>query len=506
MGIKKGAMNLSDLLRATSERVPDKQALVYGQTAPDHSLTWGEIDGEADAVAAGLKRLGVEPGDRVAIAMHNVPHFIFALYGIVRAGAVAVPLNVMLTEAEAVTILRDAEPRVVLGAGPFGATVAAAAQKVSSVEKVITTDDWSELGPADGRVEAIGGDDDLAVLAYTSGTTGQPKGAMLSHANLLANLDQQMSIPEDTVHEDDVILLSLPFFHIFGLNVPLGLMVKNCASGILLERFEPVPTLRLIDQGKITVLCGAPPMYVAWTTTPGADQYDLSSIRLAISGAAPLSNEVLQAFQGLFGFDIDEGYGLTETSPTLTSNRMAPQPRVGSVGKPLPGVELRIVDEAGNDVELGDPGEVIVKGPNVFKGYWRNEEATNQVFVDGWFRTGDIAVRDEDGFIYLVDRKRDLVIVSGFNVFPSEVEEALLQNPRVKEAAVLGVPHQYRGETIKAYVVLTPGETVTEDDLLTDVRERIARFKSPESIEIVDELPHLLSGKVLRRALRTEAS
>jgi long-chain acyl-CoA synthetase len=172
----------------------------------------------------------------------------------------------------------------------------------------------------------------------------------------------------------------------------------------------------------------------------------------------------------------------------------------------LPDVELRIVDEAGNDVELGDPGEIIVKGPNVFMGYWRNEDATEQVFVDGWFRTGDVAVRDDDGFIYLVDRKRDLVIVSGFNVFPSEVEHALLQNPRVKEAAVLGVPHQYRGETIKAYVVLTPGEQVTEEDLLADVRDRIARFKSPETIEIVDELPHLLSGKVLRRALRTEAS
>jgi long-chain acyl-CoA synthetase len=440
------------------------------------------------------------------IAMYNVPHFIFALYGIVRAGAVAVPLNVMLTEAETKTILEDAEPRVVLAAGTFGRQVASVAKGVSSVEKVVHADDWSDLDKADGSVEAIGGDDDLAVLAYTSGTTGVPKGAMLSHANLLANLDQQMAIPHDTVYEDDVILLSLPLFHIFGLNVPLGLMVKNGASGVLLERFEPVPTLEIIDERKITVLCGAPPMYLAWTTTPGADQYDLSSVRLAISGAAPIAEDVIRNFHELFGLDIDEGYGLTETSPTLTSNRMAEKPRPGSVGKPLPGVDLRIVDEAGNDVELGDPGEIIVKGPNVFKGYWRDEEATEQVFVEGWLRTGDVAVKDDEGFLYLVDRKRDLVIVSGFNVFPSEVEHALLENPKVRDAGVIGVPHEYRGETIKAYVVLVPGEASSEEELLADVGTRLARFKLPESIEIVDELPRLLSGKVLRRALRTEAS
>jgi long-chain acyl-CoA synthetase len=499
-------MNLSDLLRDTARRLPDKRALAYGESSPDRSLSWGEIDREADAVADGLSRFGVQPGDRVAIAMPNVPHFIFSLYGAVRAGAVAVPLNVMLTEAETTTILEDAEPRVILAAGTFGGIVAKASRSVSAVEKVVSVDDWSEFEKSDGAVESMGGDDDIAVLAYTSGTTGSPKGAMLSHANLLANLDQQMSIPEDTVHEDDVILLSLPFFHIFGLNVPLGLMVKNGASGVLLERFDPVPTLRIIEEQKVTVLCGAPPMYVAWTTTPGADQYDLSSVRLAISGAAPLAEEVIRDFRSIFGLDIDEGYGLTETSPTLTSNRMAPKPRDGSVGKPLPDVELRIVDEAGNDVEHGDPGEILVKGPNVFKGYWRSPEATEQLFVEGWFRTGDVAVMDDDGFIYLVDRKRDLVIVSGFNVFPSEVEHALLQNPKVQDAGVIGVPHQYRGETIKAYVVLTPNSVATERELLDDVGTRLARFKLPESIEIVEELPRLLSGKVLRRALRTEAS
>jgi long-chain acyl-CoA synthetase len=499
-------MNLADLLRDTARRLPGKQALAYGQSSPDASLTWAEVDGKADGVAAGLVRMGVQPGDRVVIAMYNIPQFIFSLYGIIRAGAVAVPLNVMLTEAETKKILDDAEPRIVLAGGPFGQQVASVAKTVSSVEHVVQTDDWSDLETAEGSVDSVGGDDELAVLAYTSGTTGVPKGAMLSHANLLENLDQQMSIPHDTVYEDDVILLSLPLFHIFGLNVPLGLMVKNGASGVLLERFDPVPTLRVIEERRITVLCGAPPMYFAWTTTPGADQYDLSSVRLAISGAAPIAENVIKDFRELFGLDIDEGYGLTETSPTLTSNRMAEKPRPGSVGKPLPGIELRIVDEAGKDVELGDPGEIIVKGPNVFRGYWRDEKATEEVFVDGWMRTGDVAVKDDEGFLYLVDRKRDLVIVSGFNVFPSEVEHALLENPKVREAGVIGVPHEYRGETIKAYVVLVSGEESSEEELLDDVGTRLARFKLPESIEIVNELPRLLTGKVLRRALRKEAS
>ncbi|HYN35837.1 MAG TPA: AMP-binding protein, partial [Actinomycetota bacterium] len=269
---------------------------------------------------------------------------------------------------------------------------------------------------------------------------------------------------------------------------------------------EPVATLRAIEKQKVTILFGAPPMYVAWVATPGADQYDLSSVRLAVSGAAPLSTDVLKSFHDMFGVDIDEGYGLTETSPTLTSNRMMPKPKPGSVGRALPGVELRIVNEAGDDVELGDPGEIIVKGPNIFQGYWKQPEETERVFTDGWFCTGDIAVKDEEGYIHLVDRKRDLVIVSGFNVFPSEVEAAMLQNAKVAEAAVIGVPHEYRGETLMAYVVLEPGTEATEDELLGDVGKRLARFKCPESIEIVDSLPHLLTGKVMRRMLRDAGS
>jgi long-chain acyl-CoA synthetase len=244
-------------------------------------------------------------------------------------------------------------------------------------------------------------------------------------------------------------------------------------------------------------------MYAAWVSVPGADQYNLGKVRLAVSGAAPLGSDVLRDFYDLFNVRIYEGYGLTETAPTLWSNRMVDRPRPGSVGKPLPEVQFRLIDENGNDVELGDPGEIVVKGPNVFMGYWNREAETRSAFIDGWFRTGDVGVVDEDGYLYLVDRKRDLVIVSGFNVFPSEVENALLQDPAIAEAAVVGVPHAYTGEAVKAYVVLEPGVDASEAELLANVQTRLARFKTPASIEIVPDLPHLLTGKVLRRALRT---
>jgi long-chain acyl-CoA synthetase len=494
-------MNLAGLLRRTASEVPGKQALVAASGG--RALTFAELDGAADDVARGLAARGVEPGDRVAIGMHNVPHFASAYFGCLRAGAVVVPLHVMLTAAETAKILRDSGPRVVLCAPPFAEVVGQAVGDAGDAE-VISTDAWTKLTQSSGEAPDIDvSEDDLAVLAYTSGTTGEPKGVMLTHGNLVANLRQQMSIPDAHVTREDIVFLTLPLFHIFGLNVTLGLVIMNGATGVLVERFEPIPALRSIQDHRITILFGAPTMYSAWVDTPGADQYDLSSVRLAVSGAAPLSEETLRSFEQIFGVKIYEGYGLTETSPTLTSNRMADEPRAGSIGKPLPDVELRLVDDEGKDVELGDPGEIVVRGPNVFAGYWQREEETALAFVDGWFRTGDVAVRDEDGYLYLVDRKRDLVIVSGFNVFPSEVEEALLQNPKVKEAAVVGVPHPYTGEAVKAYVVLADGATVSGPELIAEVESRLARFKSPQAVEIVDSLPHLLTGKVLRRALRT---
>lgn len=493
-------MNLAELLAATASAHPKKIALI---TASDGAkITYETLEREADRVAGALADAGVSPGDRVAIGLPNVPHFAYAYFGVLRVGAVVVPLNIMLTQAETEAILDDSGARVVIVGGPFAEVANAAAANVPRIERVVTTDRWDELGDHSASKADVEGDD-LAVLAYTSGTTGEPKGVMLSHDNLLANLRQQMAIPEAHVSSDDVLFLVLPLFHIFGLNVTLGLLAMNGATGVLLDRFDPVPALRAIVEHKVTVLFGAPTMYASWVSVPGADQYDLSSVRLAISGAAPLAADVLRDFHDLFGVRIFEGYGLTETAPTLWSNRMADRPRPGSVGKPLPEVEFRLIDENGIDVEHGDPGEIVVKGPNVFRGYWNRPEETEAAFLDGWFRTGDVGVLDEEGYLYLVDRKRDLIIVSGFNVFPSEVERALLENPEVADAAVVGVPHAYTGEAVKAHVVLSDGADTTEAELIADVRSRLARFKCPTSIEIVDELPHLLTGKVLRRALRT---
>jgi len=493
------AMNLSDLLRASARDKPEKVALV--STADGSRVSFAELDRDADRVAATLRQRGVPAGSRVAIGMHNVVLFPAAYFGILRAGCVVVPVNVMLTEAEVAKVLEDSAAALVFATPPFAATFEAAAARLGT--EVLSTERWSELADPDGAPDAAATEDDLAVLAYTSGTTGEAKGAMLTHGNLLANLNQQMEIPEAHVTDEDVLFLSLPLFHIFGLNVTLGLLAMNAATGVLLDRFEPIGALKTIEAEKVTILFGAPTMYSAWVNTPGADQYDLSKVRFAVSGAAPLPESTLKAFEDLFGVQIFEGYGLTETAPTLWSNRMLEHPRPGSVGKPLPRVEFRLIDEEGNDVEMGDPGEIIVRGPNVFKGYWNRPDETERAFFHGWFRTGDVGVLDEEGYLYLVDRKRDLIIVSGFNVFPSEVEHALLQNPAIAEAAVVGEPHPYTGEAVKAYVVLAGGQSATEAELIEDVSMRVARFKAPSSIEVVPDLPHLLTGKVLRRALRT---
>jgi long-chain acyl-CoA synthetase len=329
---------------------------------------------------------------------------------------------------------------------------------------------------------------------------------MLTHGNLLANLDQMAQAPLLAEAEDDVALLALPMFHIYALNVILGLTLRVGASAVLMERFDALGSLDAVERHKVTILFGAPPMFVAWLNTPGVDRYDLSSVRLAISGAAPLPGAVLEDFRKRLGITIWEGYGLTETAPGVTSNAMGERAKPSSIGRPLPGVEVRIVDAHGEDVEEGDPGEILVRGPNVFQGYWRQEESTKDAIRDGWLHTGDVGYADEDGYIFLVDRKKDLIIVSGFNVYPREVEDALYRHPKVADVAVIGVPHPYTGEAIKAFIVLKPGEGATEEEILDFSRKYLARFKLPGVIEFVGELPHLPTGKVLKRALRDGAA
>ena len=501
--------NVSDLLSATAARLPDKSAIVFR----DRPIRYADVEFRVARAAAAFAGHGVGPGDRVALLLGNIPEFVYAFYGALRAGAVVSPLNVMLTPEEVGYILADSGAKAVVCEMGTLPTVLAVRDRLAALEHVLViggppaprgTESFEGVLEQAGEPPSVRTDpDDLAVIAYTSGTTASPKGAMLTHRNLLANLDQMEAVPMLAEAEQDVVLLVLPLFHIYALNVILGLTVKSGATAVLVERFDPEESLRLVERHGCTVLFGAPPMFVAWLALPDA-RFDLSTVRLAVSGAARLPGEVLEGFRERFGVTIWEGYGLTETAPALTSNALGQEARPNSIGLPLPGVELRLVDGGGEETMEGDPGEIVVRGPNLFRGYWNRPEETGAVLRDGWFHTGDVAYRDEDGYLFIVDRKKDLIIVSGFNVFPKEVEDAVVAHPGVAEAAVIGVPDDRTGEAVKALVVRREGSALTEDALLDHLRATLARFKLPREVEFVAELPKLATGKVLRRALRGE--
>ncbi len=503
-------MNLAEVLALSAARVPDRPAVVF-RSRP---LSYAQLDGAVNRAAAALAALGVGPGDRVAFLVGNVPEYVVALYGTWRAGAVGVPLNVMLTSDEVGPILADAGAKAVIAEMAYLPTVLAARSGIPDLEHVLvvagppvppgTTSFEEALAHAGDPPSADRAEDDLALIQYTSGTTARPKGAILTHGNLLANLEQMEAVPT-AMKGDDVVLAVLPMFHIYALNAILGAAVRAGATTVLVERFEPQEILQLIERHGVTVLPGAPPMFSAWLELPEGGREAFRSVRMAVSGAAPLAPEVQQGFRERFGVPVWDSYGLTEAAPAVTTSALGEEPRSGSIGLPLPGVEVRLVDDEGQDVEEGDPGEIVVRGPNVFGGYWNKDEDTEAALLEGeWLRTGDVAVRDEDGYLYLVDRKKDLVIVSGFNVYPKEVEEVLVAHPAVLEAGVIGIPDSRTGEAVKALVVLEPGASATEQELRDHAAKSLARFKVPKVIEIVAALPKLATGKVLRRALRGE--
>ncbi|HVL98004.1 MAG TPA: long-chain fatty acid--CoA ligase [Egibacteraceae bacterium] len=507
-------MNIAERLRASAARLPDKPALLFQGQA----ITYRDLDERVDRAAAAFAGLGLPPGARVALMIGNAPHFVEAFYGALRAGLVVVPVNVGFTADEVAYLLADSAARAVVVGQSYAGVLHGVRETLPALDEVIVagasspsagTRTWRQFVAAAERPaeQATPPDADpadgsaIALLQYTSGTTGRPKGAMLTHANLLAN-HAQMARTRLRVEEGDVVLCVLPLFHIYALNVAMAFPLARGATVLLAERFDALQTLADIARNRASVIIGAPTMYVAWINTPGVESHDLASVRFAVSGAAPLPRQVLERFQAELEIPIWEGYGLTETSPVLTSVAMGSELVPGSVGKPLPDVELRIVDDRGEPVREGDPGEVLVRGPNVFVGYWNDERATKEVLdEEGWFATGDIGY-SADGNLYLVDRKRDLIIVSGFNVYPREVEEVLYRHPKVAEAAVVGAPHPYTGETVKAVVVVRGGEEATADEIVDFCRRSLARFKAPEVVEFVRELPQSPSGKVLRRQLR----
>ncbi|MEX2503235.1 MAG: AMP-binding protein, partial [Egicoccus sp.] len=448
-------------LRRSAEQHPDRTALVWA----GGRRTYGELHVRVDAGAAVLQDLGVAPGDRVALVAGTTPTFVEVAAAVLRAGAVLVPLLPGLAPDELRHALRDSGARVAVVGPERLAAVAALAGELEDL-RVIGADAqhddvevWADLCAAAAAPTLVERrPEDLGAIVYTSGTTGRPRGAMLSRGNLAANQDQSLA-GRFEVTGDDVILLVLPLAHIYAFNVGLGAALTVGATMVLVERFDPDATLQDMVDHDVSVILGAPAIYVAWLRAGRLDDVRLPALRLAVSGAAPLPPAVLTGFAAATGVTIEEGYGLTEASPSVTSNAMAPSPRAGSVGLPLPDLEFRLADDDGGDVAPGDPGEIWVRGPNVFQGYWNDPEATAATLTDdGWLRTGDVAVRDDDGYVFLVDRKRDLIIVNGFNVYPREVERVLLDDAEVLDVAVVGADHPLTGETVVAYVVPLGGQ------------------------------------------------
>jgi len=442
-------MNVADIVRDVAERSPDKPAIVFR----GHATTYGDLDDRVDVTAAALASLGVRPGDRVALVAGTIPEFVETLYGTMRAGAVACPLNPLLTPPELGSILADAGAAAVVTELEHLPGVLEAREAAPALRTVVViggppapagTVSLEEALARAGDPPAVSrGGEDLALIAYTAGTTAEPKGAMLAHGNLLANLDQMSTVPAFDQAEADVVLLALPLSHIYALNGVLGLFLRAGATAVLVERFDPETTAALVREHAVTALFGAPPMFAAWLAALGDRRIDreaFATVRLAVSGAAGLPSDVQTSFLEAAGVTIWQGYGLTESAPTVSTTALGEEAKPGSIGLVLPGIEVRLVDEHGEEAEEGDPGEILVRGPNVFAGYWNRPEETAAVLDDdGWLHTGDVAYRDDDGYLFLVDRKKDLVIVSGFNVYPKEVEDAIASHPDVDEVAVVGI-------------------------------------------------------------------
>ena len=470
--------------------------------------TYGELREQVAAFRSGLAGLGVERGDRVALLVGNNRHFVVSYLAVIGLGAVAVPLNPSSPAAEIEReLIVVAAVAVVVGPAGAPSWKNVDRQTVPSVRHVIA----AEGGVADAlAMDALDHEqpvpvadlepDALGVLIFTSGTGGAPRAAMLSHGNLLANIDQA-STARSAITATDVVYGVLPMFHIFGLNVVLGISLAAGARVVLVQRFDPSTALETIRERGVTVLPGAPPLWVAFAGFDDAPGDAFATVRNASTGAAKMPEDAIRRLRERFGLELSEGYGLTEASPVVTSSR-GMEIRVGSVGKVLEGIEVRLVDDVGDDVLDGDAGEIWVRGPNVFQGYLDDAEATARVLTaDGWLRTGDIAVTDPDGYLYLIDRAKDLIIVSGFNVYPKEVEDVLMEYPGVIEVGVIGVPHPHTGEAVKAFVVAAPGVHLDEDALIDHCLNELARYKCPSKVIFVDELPRNVSGKLLRREL-----
>ncbi|HWG27577.1 MAG TPA: long-chain fatty acid--CoA ligase [Actinospica sp.] len=488
--------NLATNLKDAAGQYPGRPAV----RLDDAVIAYAELDTLSARVAGWLRSRGVEAGDRVGIMLPNVPAFVVLYYGVLRAGATVVPMNPLLKSREVRHYLGDSGARMVFAWHTAAGEAAAGAGEVGVETVTVTADMLDEVASWPPRTDfALREDEDTAVILYTSGTTGTSKGAQLTHANLRANAAISASSLFG-VTQSDVIMGCLPLFHAFGQTCALNVAVLAGAGLTLISRFDPVAALKVIERDGVSVFMGVPTMYVAMLQA-GRGVADTSTLRLCVSGGAALPVEVLTGFGAEFGARILEGYGLSETSPVASFNRVD-SAKPGSIGIPIDGVEMRVVDADGDEVPCGESGEIVIRGHNVMRGYWNKPEETTGVFTDGWFHSGDVGRRDEDGFFYVVDRKKDMIIRGGFNVYPREIEEVLYEHPAVLEAAVIGVPHATHGEEVAAAIVLKPGTAAEADELREYVKARVAPYKYPRHVWLVEALPKGPTGKILKREIR----
>jgi long-chain acyl-CoA synthetase len=492
-------MNLATNLVEAARMYPDRPAIKLDE----HVLRYAELDELSARAASWLRTLGLQPGDRVGLMLPNVAEFPVLYYGVLRAGGIVVPMNPLLKAREVTHSLRDSQATAVLAWTSAAAQATAGADAAGTGSVVVDGGTLTGLAAHAPASEVVSrADTDTAVILYTSGTTGTPKGAELSHGGLWRNASITATMLLD-LEPQDVVMGCLPLFHSFGQTCGLNAAIASGACLTLIPRFDPATALRVIERDRVTVFEGVPTMYVAMHNA-GPGVADTATLRLCVSGGAALPVEVLRGFEDTFGAIILEGYGLSETSPVATFNlRDARKP--GSIGRPIEGVEVRLVNPDGTDAAEGEIGEIAIRGHNLMTGYWRRPEATADAIKDGWFHTGDLGTRDADGFYVIVDRKKDLIIRGGFNVYPREIEEVLYEHPAVLEAAVIGVPHPTHGEEIAAAVALRPGSSASPEELRDYVKARVAAYKYPRRVWLVDALPKGPTGKVLKRMITTPA-
>ena len=510
-------MPLCDIPANAARIWPDNPALIFR----DEPISFARLDDAVTALAAGFTAAGLRPGERIALLLPNSPPFVIGYYAASRAGLQVVPCNPMFRAAELAYIWRDASVRAVVTIPQLAAAAQEARQEAGTVQHLVVAGESSEAdgegaatldavmasgmqGLSDGSVvlPSAPDDGDCAVIMYTSGTTGHPKGAMLSHRNLLANVRQVQDALEFD-HRDRFVTV-LPLFHSFSGTVCMNTALSAGCASILHETFVPSRVLASIERHKVSIYAGVPAMHYALLQQHTAETVDLSSLRLIASGGAPLPEPVLLALEERFGVPVLEGDGPTECSPVTSVNRLEGPRKIGSVGLPLTGVEIQIWNHADEALPVGDTGEIVVRGENVMLGYLNQPEATAEAMRGGWYHTGDVGRLDEDGFLFIVDRLKDMIITAGLNVYPREVEEVLLKHPAVADVAVIGLPDAARGEQVTAVVILKPDRSASQDELVAHCAKQLARYKTPRKVLFRETLPRTGTGKVLKRMLRKE--